>query len=106
MYLSRNHIEFYQKFSRLPSFQTFSMYCSLLFKLCVFFRVINIVQADHYKGGTLSWKVVNPTAISGPTVDIIITERHSWSYDRYPCNATTTTTTSATASKILLFYVQ
>jgi len=81
------------------------MYCSLLFKLCVFFRVINIVQADHYKGGTLSWKVVNPTAISGPTVDIIITERHSWSYDRYPCNATTTTTTSATASKILLFYV-
>mgnify|MGYP001029148164 FL=1 len=59
------------------------------FVFAIFFQ---ISRADHYKGGTLSWKPINSTAISGPTVDIIITERHSWSYDRYPCNATTINT--------------
>jgi hypothetical protein len=43
--------------------------------------------ADHYKGGTISWKPTNPTSITGP-VPIIITERHSWTFYRYPCNDT------------------
>lgn len=50
--------------------------------------LIHLVLADHYKGGTLSWKPLNPTAILGPTVDIVITQRHSWTLSRYPCDET------------------
>ena len=32
---------------------------------------------------------MNPSAISGSTVSITITERHSWTFSRYPCNETT-----------------
>jgi hypothetical protein len=52
-------------------------------------QLLNPSFADHYKGGTISWKPVNPSVISGPTVDITITERHSWTLSRYPCNYTT-----------------
>jgi hypothetical protein len=61
--------------------------------LCVsvFFllQLVNPSFADHYKGGVISWKPTNPTAISGPTVSITITERDSWTLTRYACNDTT-----------------
>ena len=61
----------------------------LVFLLC---QLFHLSFADHYKGGTISWKPVNPTAVSGSTVDIIITERHSWTLTRYTCNETTINT--------------
>lgn len=57
----------------------------LIFFLCLSFH---LALADHYKGGTLSWKPLDPTAISGATVDIVITQRHSWTLSRYPCDET------------------
>jgi hypothetical protein len=59
-----------------------------------FWKLFNLTFADHYKGGTISWKPLNPLAISGLTVDITITERHSWTFTRYPCNETTINTFS------------
>ncbi|CAF3133406.1 unnamed protein product, partial [Rotaria sp. Silwood2] len=50
----------------------------ILFLLTLF----NISLADHYKGGTLSWKPTNPYSLTSP-VEITITERHSWTLTRY-----------------------
>lgn len=63
----------------------------MLFHLSSFFlfQLVKISVGDHYKGGSISWKPINPTLISGSTVDIIITERHSWTFSRYPCNDST-----------------
>jgi hypothetical protein len=64
-----------------------SLYPSVYFLLIIF----NISFADHYKGGTISWKPVNPYSLVSP-IAIIITERHSWTLTRYQCNATTVST--------------
>ena len=67
-----------------------------------FLQILGVCLADHYKGGTISWKPVNPYALVNP-VPIIITERHSWTLSRYQCNQTTINTFSAindTASTI------
>ncbi len=63
----------------------------MFFRVWSFFllQLVNPSFADHYKGGTLSWKPVNPYSISGATVEVTITERHSWTFSRYPCNLTT-----------------
>ena len=53
-----------------------------------FWPILHFSSADHYRGGTISWKPLNPTAISGTTVDVVITQRHSWTLSRYPCNET------------------
>jgi hypothetical protein len=55
----------------------------------IFFLLLisSISFADHYKGGTISWKPVNPYSVGSP-VAIIITERHSWTLTRYECNST------------------
>lgn len=57
-----------------------------------FWPLLHFSSADHYKGGTISWKPLNPTAIFGATVDIVITQRHSWTLSRYLCNETTINT--------------
>ena len=63
--------------------------------LCVsiffLFHFANPSLADHYKGGTISWKPTNPYSLTG-TIEIIITERHSWLLTRYPCNQSTIAT--------------
>lgn len=63
----------------------------MLFHLTIFFLLVLVKNsnADHFKGGTLSWKPSIPTAISGPSVDIVFTERFSWTLSRYQCNLTT-----------------
>jgi hypothetical protein len=60
----------------------------MTFHLSIFFLllIVSIGLADHYKGGTISWKPVNPYSLVDP-VPIIITERHSWTLTRYECNA-------------------
>ena len=50
--------------------------------------ITTISYADHYKGGTISWKPVDPYSLVSP-IAIIITERHSWTLTRYQCNSTT-----------------
>ncbi|CAF1084264.1 unnamed protein product [Rotaria sordida] len=50
--------------------------------------LVNTSLADHYKGGTLSWKPTNPYSLTSP-VEITITERHSWTLARYQCNEST-----------------
>ncbi len=69
----------------------------MFFRLYVFFltQLVHLSLADHYKGGSISWKPTNPYAISGSTVAITITERHSWTYTRYPCNESTINTFGA-----------
>jgi hypothetical protein len=56
-------------------------------------QIISVCFADHYKGGTISWKPVNPYSLVNP-VPIIITERHSWIWTRYQCNQSTVNTIS------------
>lgn len=53
-----------------------------------FFQIIIGTFGDHYKGGSISWKPVNPYALTNP-LPIIITHRHSWTFTRYPCNQST-----------------
>ncbi|CAF4257541.1 unnamed protein product [Rotaria sordida] len=48
-------------------------------------QLVNISLADHYKGGTLSWKPTNPYSLTS-SIEIIITERHSWTFTRYSCD--------------------
>ncbi|CAF4126540.1 unnamed protein product [Rotaria magnacalcarata] len=47
--------------------------------------------ADHYKGGSISWRPVNSYSLSSP-VQVIITYRDSWALSRYACNDTTINT--------------
>lgn len=54
----------------------------------VLFQVIIGTLANHYKGGSISWKPVNPFALTS-SVSIIITHRHAWTFSRYPCNQST-----------------
>ena len=51
----------------------------------ILFHNLLLGQADHYKGGTLTWRPVNPASLSSP-VQLIITARQSWTLSRYPCN--------------------
>lgn len=44
-----------------------------------------VTFADHYKGGSISWKPVNRLSLVSPA-RIIITQRQSWTFSRYPCN--------------------
>ncbi|CAF1025002.1 unnamed protein product [Rotaria sordida] len=50
--------------------------------------LVNTSLADHYKGGTLSWKPTNPYSLTS-SIEITITERHSWTLARYQCNEST-----------------
>jgi hypothetical protein len=60
----------------------------MFFSACIFFvfHFIYFSFGDHYKGGSISWKPLNPYSISGPNVSITITERQSFTFSRYPCN--------------------
>ncbi|CAF3429501.1 unnamed protein product, partial [Rotaria sp. Silwood2] len=62
----------------------------MLFRVWILFLLllVNTSLADHYKGGTLSWKPTNPYSLTSP-VEITITERHSWTLTRYQCNKNT-----------------
>ncbi|CAF4972660.1 unnamed protein product, partial [Rotaria sp. Silwood1] len=59
----------------------------MYFRVWILFLLllVNISLAGHYKGGSLSWKPTNPSSLTNP-VQIIITERHSWTFTRYQCN--------------------
>jgi hypothetical protein len=61
----------------------------MFLRLWIFFllQLDYLSFADHYKGGTISWKPVAPYSLTNP-VPVIITERHSWTFYRYPCNDT------------------
>jgi hypothetical protein len=54
----------------------------------LFLQILPWSFADHYKGGTITWKPVSPYSLTNP-VQIIITVRHAWTLSRYPCNETT-----------------
>ena len=54
----------------------------------LFLQIVPSSLADHYKGGTITWKPIYPLSLTSP-VQIVITARHSWTYSRYPCNETT-----------------
>ncbi|CAF3319276.1 unnamed protein product [Rotaria socialis] len=63
--------------------------------------------ADHYKGGSISWRPVSPYSLSSP-VQVVITYRDSWALSRYACNDTTINkfltyndTQNATAASII-----
>ncbi|CAF4911550.1 unnamed protein product, partial [Rotaria socialis] len=47
--------------------------------------------ANHYKGGSISWRPVSPYSLSSP-VQVVITYRDSWALSRYACNDTTINT--------------
>ncbi len=64
-----------------------SFHTSIFFLL----QILGVSLADHYRGGTISWRPVNPYALVNP-VPVIITERHSWTLSRYQCNQTTINT--------------
>ncbi|CAF0859676.1 unnamed protein product [Adineta ricciae] len=54
-------------------------------------RSNNLCFADHYKGGSLSWKPTNPSSLTSP-IEVIITQRQSWTLSRYQCDETTINT--------------
>lgn len=58
---------------------------SIRTSLFLLFQMIIVISADHYKGGSISWKPVSPYSMVSPA-RIIITQRHSWTFSRYPCN--------------------
>ena len=68
----------------------------MLYHVLILFllQVINLSSADHYKGGTISWKPTNAYSLTSP-IEITITERHSWTLTRYMCNQTTVNTFAA-----------
>ncbi len=43
------------------------------------------VLAGHYKGGTITWRPIDETATGNP-VQILIQEKHTWTYPRFDCN--------------------
>ena len=53
----------------------------------VLLQIIHLSLAAHYKGGSISWKPTNAYLLT-PPIQIIITERHSWTFSRYPCTTT------------------
>ncbi|CAF5071815.1 unnamed protein product, partial [Rotaria magnacalcarata] len=53
-----------------------------------FLSLLDSSLADHYKGGSISWRPVNSYSLSSP-VQVIITYRDSWTLSRYACNDTT-----------------
>lgn len=65
----------------------------MLFHVLIWFlfQIIHLCLADHYKGGTISWRPANPYSLVNPIL-IYITERHSWTLTRYQCNQTTVST--------------
>lgn len=56
--------------------------------IALLLQLITLCVADHYEGGTIVWRPVNPYSISGP-VQIIIEHRQSFTASRYLCNLTT-----------------
>lgn len=48
---------------------------------------LNIVLASHYKGGTITWRPVDELSTANP-VQILIQEKHTWTYPRFDCNPT------------------
>ena len=46
------------------------------------------VWCGHYKGGTVTWKPVNSSA-TGSTIQILISEKHSFTLGRYACSQST-----------------
>ena len=55
--------------------------------LCFLF-LVPVTESTHYKGGTITWKPTNPTA-NGSRIEILISEKHSWTLSRYQCNQNT-----------------
>lgn len=47
--------------------------------------ILPLCYSDHYKGGSVTWRAVNPASLTSP-VQIVITSRQSWTWSRYPCN--------------------
>ncbi|UJR16863.1 hypothetical protein I4U23_003761 [Adineta vaga] len=51
--------------------------------------VFGIVDLSHFRGGSITWKPVNVTAVNGSTVDIIIEQSYSWRRSSQWCNDAT-----------------
>ncbi|UJR24846.1 hypothetical protein I4U23_006215 [Adineta vaga] len=49
--------------------------------------LITRVQPSHYKGGTITWKPVDPYT-NASLVQVIISEKHSWTLSRFTCDQT------------------
>ncbi|CAF3413857.1 unnamed protein product [Rotaria socialis] len=65
----------------------------MLFRWWILVLLTQVKQflADHYKGGSISWRPVSPYSLSSP-VQVVITYRDSWALSRYACNDTTINT--------------
>ena len=51
--------------------------------------VLHSADLSHFRGGTITWKPVNVSAVNGSTVDVIIEQSYSWRRSYYWCNSTT-----------------
>ena len=54
----------------------------------IFLLFIQVSLADHYQGGTISWRPVSPYSL-GATVELIIEHRQTFSLSRYSCSLST-----------------
>lgn len=63
-----------------------SAYIMISFLLLI--QTISLSLADHYKGGTISWRPVDPYSLAA-TAEIIIEHRQSFTLARYPCSFST-----------------
>jgi hypothetical protein len=96
LFCKKGHFE--REKQRNSSFSKFHSvdFETMFLRVWIFFLIqsTHLVLADHYKGGTISWKPVTPTIITG-SISIIITERDSWTFSRYPCNQSIVTLSSS-----------
>jgi hypothetical protein len=44
------------------------------------------VEANHFRGGTITWKPINNNIASGSTVSIMFTQTYSWTLSQIGCN--------------------
>ena len=44
-------------------------------------------KADHFRGGTITWKPINNNVTTGSLVSIMITQTYSWTLSEVECNS-------------------
>lgn len=58
---------------------------SLLLSLLLLLVFSCVMESAHYKGGTVTWKPINPNT-NGTLIEIQITLKHSWTLTRFACD--------------------
>lgn len=60
----------------------------------VILLLFQTVFAGHYKGGTITWRPVDEYSTANP-VEILIQEKHTWTYPRFNCTPSIISSKSA-----------